>query len=94
MATSGNCVGGSLATAGGLVFNPVPPTVGNGKLLRAYDANSGAILGETPMDSSSNCPPMSYEVDGKQYLAIYACGRNSLVEPSTNGDMIHVYSLP
>jgi glucose dehydrogenase len=92
VAINGSCQGGSLATAGGLVFNPTPASVG--KFIRAYDANSGAILWQATMESAGNCPPMSYEVDGKQYLAVYACGRANTVNPAVNGDMIHVYSLP
>ena len=88
----GSCQGGSLATAGGLVFNPTPASVG--KFIRAYDASSGAILWQSTMESAGNCPPMSYEVDGKQYVAVYACGRSTTLNPAVKGDVVHVYSLP
>jgi quinohemoprotein ethanol dehydrogenase len=65
-----------------------------GKFIRAYDASSGAILWQSTMESAGNCPPMSYEVDGKQYLAVYACGRSGTVNPALKGDVVHVYSLP
>jgi alcohol dehydrogenase (cytochrome c) len=92
VAISGNCQGGSLATAGGLVFNPTSASVG--KFIRAYDASSGAILWQSAMESSGNCPPMSYEVDGKQYVAVYACGRSTLTHPALKGDALYVYTLP
>jgi len=88
----GACQGGSLATGGGLVFNPTPRSVG--QFIRAYDASSGAVLWQATMESAGNCPPMSYEVDGKQYIAVYACGRSNAVNPATKGDVVHVYTLP
>jgi alcohol dehydrogenase (cytochrome c) len=57
--------GGLLATAGGLVFG------GDGaRRAFALDANTGAVLWELPLNSSIGGFPMTFMVDGTQYLAI------------------------
>ena len=55
-----------MTTASGLVFNAGT----NDRKLRAFDAESGKILWEFPLNSVSIAPPVTYEVDGKQYLAV------------------------
>ena len=60
--------GSVLTTGGGLVFNAGT----NDRKLRAFDAKTGAVLWEFPLNSTAISPPVSYEVDGKQYLAIVA----------------------
>lgn len=57
-----------LTTAGGLVINAGT----NDRKLRAFDAESGEVLWEFPLNSTAISPPVSYEVDGKQYLAVVA----------------------
>ena len=57
--------GGTLATAGGLVFQGAT----EGRLV-AYDAANGKTLWETPTFGGIPGGPMSYAVDGKQYLAV------------------------
>lgn len=59
--------GGILTTAGGLVF--VGDTMG---YLEAYDAQSGELLWSFNTYKSLLAPPISYELDGEQYLAILA----------------------
>lgn len=57
--------GGVLTTAGGLVFQ------GNAEgKFRAYDAENGDILWEKDLRSGIIAPPVTYEVDGKQYLTV------------------------
>jgi quinohemoprotein ethanol dehydrogenase len=57
--------GGTLATAGGLVF------IGQANgYLAAYDASSGAELWKFACGRPISAPPISYEVDGKQYIAV------------------------
>jgi len=59
--------GGTLATAGNLVFQ------GTGRArMRAYRATDGAILWEAPTGTSVIAPPISYELDGEQYVAVVA----------------------
>jgi glucose dehydrogenase len=58
--------GGMLATAGGVVF-----TGGTSdRKFHAFDAASGKLLWEFPMNSGALAPPSSFSVDGKQYVAV------------------------
>ncbi len=60
---------GALATAGGLVF------VGdNDGWLRAYDAGTGRTLWEFFCGAGVNAPPVSFELDGEQFIAVVAAG--------------------
>jgi glucose dehydrogenase len=79
-------IGGVLATAGGLVFMGE----GNGNF-NAYDADSGALLWQAKADAGVNAPPISYEIDGVQYIAV-AAGGNSIFGYK-QGDNLLVYSL-
>jgi PQQ-dependent dehydrogenase (methanol/ethanol family) len=85
------CQGGSLATAGNLVFNPMPRSMG--PFIVAYNATDGTELWRYQMEAAGNCPPMTYSVDGKQYLAVYACGRQNTTNPNIKGDQLYVFSL-
>src|SRR5947208_1038204 len=80
-------VGGALATAGGLVF------VGEGNgYFDAFDAKTGEVLWRFRCDAGVNAPPISYEVDGVQYLAVAAGGNSIFGYPL--GDEIKVFTLP
>lgn len=57
--------GGVVTTAGGLVFQGT----GNGKLL-AYDAKNGTQLWEYDLGGGAIAPPVTYMVDGIQYVSI------------------------
>jgi alcohol dehydrogenase (cytochrome c)/quinohemoprotein ethanol dehydrogenase len=57
--------GGVLSTAGGLVFQGT----GTGEF-QALDAKTGAPLWSSPTQTGVLAAPISYEVDGKQYIAI------------------------
>jgi quinohemoprotein ethanol dehydrogenase len=57
--------GGTLTTAGNLVFQGTADA-----RLIAYNAKSGDRLWETPVGSGAIAPPVTYEVDGKQYVSI------------------------
>ncbi|MFN2376770.1 MAG: PQQ-dependent dehydrogenase, methanol/ethanol family [Candidatus Binatia bacterium] len=58
---------GVLATAGGLVFQGT--TWGK---LRAYDAATGALAWEADTGTGIMAPPVTYEIDGEQYVAVVA----------------------
>jgi alcohol dehydrogenase (cytochrome c) len=58
--------GGTLATAGGLVF--IGGT--NDRMFRAFDASTGEVLWEQPTNSGVYAPPSSFVVDGQQYIAV------------------------
>ena len=80
-------MGGLLATRGGLLF------MGEGSgNFNAYNSQTGALLWQTKVDAGVNAPPISYEVDGVQYVAV-AAGGNAIFG-YTAGDNIVVYALP
>ncbi len=57
--------GGTLTTAGGLVFQGTA----DGRFL-AYDAKTGAKLWETSVGTGAVAAPSTFELDGKQYVSI------------------------
>jgi quinoprotein glucose dehydrogenase len=62
--------GGLLGTAGGLLF-----VVGtDDKQIRAIDKRTGTTLWKHVMDAAGSSPPISFEIDGKQYVAVIATG--------------------
>ncbi len=64
-------IGGSIATAGGLVF--IAAT--NDSRFRAFDARTGQELWSTVIDASGHATPATYQGrDGKQYVVIAAGG--------------------
>ena len=77
---------GLLTTKGNLVF-----TGHNDGRIIAYDATNGDQLWEFKMDAGANAPPITYEVNGKQYISIYAAG-NTLAG-TKHGDKIYTFSL-
>jgi alcohol dehydrogenase (cytochrome c) len=58
--------GGMLATAGGLVFTGGT----NDRKLHAFDASTGKLLWEYAANSGILAAPVSFEIDGKQYIAV------------------------
>ena len=66
-------IGGIMATAGGVVFTGE----GNG-LFKAYDSATGNTLWKFQAGAGVNAPPVSYTVDGKQYIAVAAGGNVQL----------------
>jgi alcohol dehydrogenase (cytochrome c) len=85
-----------VATAGGLVFGGDA----NGRFM-AFDERSGKILWETNLGAPVSGFPISFSVDGKQYIAVNTGG--SLVAGSVNrvtefkgqnATNMHVFSLP
>jgi alcohol dehydrogenase (cytochrome c) len=55
-----------LATGGGVLFSGGTAD----RLFRAFDAETGKILWQYPMLSGVNGVPVSFAVDGKQYIAV------------------------
>ncbi len=80
-------MGGTLATAGNLVFTGE----GNGSF-NAYDAKNGKKLWSFNVGAGANSPPVSYEVGGKQYIAVAAGGNTQL--DFKRGNSIVVFALP
>jgi quinoprotein glucose dehydrogenase len=58
-----------------------------GAMLRAYDKKTGAQVGAIWMPAPQSGSPMTYEVDGKQYIIVATSGGAS------SGEYI-AYSLP
>ncbi|HSH53436.1 MAG TPA: PQQ-binding-like beta-propeller repeat protein [Methylotenera sp.] len=79
-------IGGLLATRSGLLF----VGEGNGNF-NAYNSATGDLLWQAKADAGVNAPPISYEIDGVQYVAV-AAGGNSIFG-YTAGDNIMVYAL-
>ena len=63
-AAAGPFAGGSLATAGNLVFSSV-----NDRLM-FFRADTGEKLGELAAGTTQMGPPMTFLIDGKQYIAV------------------------
>ena len=81
-------MGGTCLTASGLTFIAGTPD----NHLRAFDTKNGELLWEHPLPASGIATPMSYVVDGKQYIVIAAGGHGK--NPFTKkGDYVVVFSL-
>jgi PQQ-dependent dehydrogenase (methanol/ethanol family) len=62
---------GALATAGGLVFSAFAD-----RLFRAFDAASGELLWSQVLTAHSDAAPITFAIDGIQYVAVMA-GRDT-----------------
>lgn len=80
-------IGGVLATAGGLVFSGI----GQG-VFAAFDSSSGQQLWAAQCEAGVNAPPITYRIDGRQYIAV-AAGGNALFG-FKQGDALRVFALP
>jgi quinoprotein glucose dehydrogenase len=83
-------IGGSLVTAGGLLF--IAAT--NDSKFRAFDKATGKLLWETRLPASGHANPMTYRSakTKKQYVIIAAGGGNKY--NSTFSDSLIAYALP
>jgi plastocyanin len=78
--------GGSTVTAGGLLLRGEP----DGNFVAA-DAKTGEVLSKFQTGFGADAPPMVYEVDGDQYIAIVTGGNS--IQGSANGDAVWAFSL-
>ena len=84
--TSQPLLGGVLATAGGLVF------IGEGDgHFNAYNSQTGVLLWQAKSEFGVNAPPITYTINGVQYIAV-ASGGNSIFG-FKQGDAVLVYQL-
>jgi glucose dehydrogenase len=82
-------LGGSIATAGGLVF--IAAT--NDSRFRAFESKTGRLLWEQPIDANGHTIPITYlSKDGKQYVAIQAAGGGGYFG-GTPSDSIMAFAL-
>ena len=77
-----------MSTARGLVF--VAASVDDH--LRAFDIESGKLLWETLLPAGGQATPMTYAVNGKQYVVQAAGGHGPL--GTKMGDYVMAYALP
>jgi alcohol dehydrogenase (cytochrome c) len=80
-------ISGALVTAGGVVF-----TGASDKRFLAFDARTGEPLWSQATEAGVNAPPITYEVNGVQYVAVATTG--SLTLNSPRGDAVLVFALP
>jgi alcohol dehydrogenase (cytochrome c) len=91
---------GTAATAGGLLLAGAPGGIYWG--LQAYNASTGQMLAQFPTVNSIESAPITYSVNGKQYVALFSGGRN--VQPPafgatppggfTHGFDVYAWALP
>jgi len=82
-------IGGSLATAGGLVF--IGATTDS--RFRAFNSKTGEELWVTKLEASAHSAPMTFRgKDGKQYVVIVATGGGFLADSPTS-DVVAAYAL-
>lgn len=79
--------GGPLVTAGGLVFIAATPD----HKFRAFNKNTGEIVWEYELPTGAFATPISYSINGRQYIAL-AVGGARYGTP-TGGDYI-AFALP
>ncbi len=83
-------IGGSLATAGGLVF--IGAT--DDSRFRAFDSKSGKEVWVTKIDAGAHSAPITFQgKDGKQYIVITATGGGFLGDRS-RADTVIAFALP
>ncbi|MDF7681693.1 glucose/quinate/shikimate family membrane-bound PQQ-dependent dehydrogenase [Enterobacteriaceae bacterium ESL0689] len=81
-------LGGPISTAGNVLF--IAATADN--YLRAYNMSNGEKLWQARLPAGGQATPMTYEVNGKQYVVISAGGHGSF--GTKMGDYIVAYALP
>lgn len=83
-------MGGSIATAGGLVF--IAATVD--ARIRAFESRTGKELWSAKLDADAQSTPMTFQgKNGKQYVAIVAGGSVHYIRPNVPG-RLYVFALP
>jgi quinoprotein glucose dehydrogenase len=81
-------MGGSIATAGGLLFIAATPD----QHFRAYEAKTGKMLWDTTLEAAGGDTPMTYMgKNGKQYIVIVASGG---AFSQSGSDVVAAYALP
>lgn len=87
--TGAPSLGGSIATAGGLVF--IAAT--NDSRFRAFDSKTGRLVWDQPIDANGHTIPITYQgKNGKQYVVIMAGGGGGYFGGSP-GDSVMAFAL-
>jgi quinoprotein glucose dehydrogenase len=81
-------VGGTITTRSGLIFSSATLD----RYLRAYAVGTGRELWKTRLPAGGQATPITYEIDGRQYVVIAAGGHSGLgTQP---GDHVLAWTLP
>jgi quinoprotein glucose dehydrogenase len=82
-------LGGPIVTASGLIF------IGGtfDRRFRALSSATGTELWSTELPAGAHAQPITYEVDGKQYVVIAAGGHAKITEAGL-GDALIAFALP
>ena len=80
--------GGPIITGSGLIF--IAATTDD--MLRAYDLKSGKILWQTKLPGGGQANPLTYEVDGRQFIVIAPGGHHFM--HTKISDAVVAYALP
>jgi quinoprotein glucose dehydrogenase len=81
--------GGPLVTSGGLLF--IGASI-HDRRFRAYDKRDGKLLWEAVLPFSADATPITYQVGGRQYVAIFASGGKE--RGGSAGGVYLAYALP
>jgi quinoprotein glucose dehydrogenase len=81
-------IGGPIVTAGGVIF--IAASLLDDRL-RAFDTDSGKLLWSASLPAGGQATPMTYAIDGRQYVVIAAGGYK---DETTRGDYLIAYALP
>jgi len=83
-------LGGSIATAGGMVF--IGAT--NDSRFRAFDSKTGKVLWEVKLEASGHTSPITYMGrDGRQYVALMAAGGGAFLGGGLSNTLV-AFALP
>jgi quinoprotein glucose dehydrogenase len=81
-------LGGPMVTAGGLVFTAAAMD----NFLRGFDSETGKELWKYELPAAGQATPMTYTINGKQFLVIAAGGHGKL--GTKQGDFVIAFTLP
>lgn len=81
-------LGGGIATGGGLFF--IGATMD--RQIRAFDVTSGDVLWRYTLPVDATATPMTYTLDGRQYVVINAGGHHMFGRGT--GDYLYAFALP
>ena len=81
-------LGGPLTTAGGLVIVGATPD----RFLRVFESSSGKLIWQKHLPAAAHSVPMSYQLDGKQYIVV-AAGGHGKIDPGALGDYVFAFAL-
>lgn len=80
--------GGPIVTASGLLFT----AAAEDPYLRAFDAKTGEEVWTERLPAPAQSTPMTFVMDGKQYVVVSAGGHASRV--TERGDSVVAFALP